>query len=457
MTTETMDRDDLDVIEAILSWGGDILAMRHLPMGSAVSIGEHAYCTFFAPAEQIGTDLALVLPEGSTLAPEQPLEADFGPFRVALRAVPAGRPTPLGALARWKDSALGGVGTSFAMHALIFGSLALFLPALTADDDVFIARDRIETMQKYLAGAAERERDNVDDESAAREGARESAPSGKQAPNEAGLMGRETAPKTNAHWSAKGDATPQDASLARERDLTLAREFGLVGMLGSSPLSDPNAPITPWGTVPNGADAESHLGAMWGSDPGENFGIGGLSLSGVGEGGGCPPGMPNCGQIGLANIGESLGHGFHDGRGSCIGPNCGPGNNGMGYSHGRMPGGHPPRAPNPRPCEDKGCGFEAMGRIPPEVIQRIVRQNAGRYRACYELGLRNNPSLNGHVRVKFVIDRGGAVSMAQDSGSDLPDENVRSCVVKSFYSLAFPTPEGGTVRVVYPIMFNPTE
>jgi len=403
-------------------------------------------------ATQLGTDLALVLPEGETALP---LDVDYGPFHVALRAVPAGRPTPLGAFARLKDSALGGVGTSFVMHAVIVGSLALFLPSLTDDDDVFIARDRIEMMQKYLAGAAERERESIDDDTQARDAARESQPAGKQATGEAGLMGRESAPKTNAHWSAQGHATPQDATLAREHELTLAREFGLVGLLATSSLSDPDAPIAPWGSFPNGADPESHMGAMWGPDPGENFGLGGLSLSGVGEGG-CLPGMPNCGQgVGLTGMGD-LGRGLHDGHGDCVGPNCGPGN-GMGHGHGPMPGGHVPRSPKMRLCGETACGFETTGRIPPEVIQRIVRQNAGRYRACYELGLRNNPSLNGHVRVKFVIDRDGAVSMSQDSGSDLPDETVRNCVVKSFYSLAFPSPEGGTVRVVYPIIFHPTD
>mgnify|MGYP006314362019 FL=1 len=57
------------------------------------------------------------------------------------------------------------------------------------------------------------------------------------------------------------------------------------------------------------------------------------------------------------------------------------------------------------------------GRLPPEVIQRIVRQNFGRFRLCYENGLRNNPTLSGRVSVKFVIDRSGAVSTAQDGGS----------------------------------------
>src|SRR5262249_37300578 len=33
------------------------------------------------------------------------------------------------------------------------------------------------------------------------------------------------------------------------------------------------------------------------------------------------------------------------------------------------------------------------GNLPPEVVQRIVRQNFGRFRLCYENGLRNNPTL----------------------------------------------------------------
>jgi len=60
------------------------------------------------------------------------------------------------------------------------------------------------------------------------------------------------------------------------------------------------------------------------------------------------------------------------------------------------------------------------GRLPPEVIQRIVRQNFGRFRLCYENGARTAPSLKGRVSVRFVIDRTGAVVGAADAGSDLP-------------------------------------
>jgi hypothetical protein len=95
------------------------------------------------------------------------------------------------------------------------------------------------------------------------------------------------------------------------------------------------------------------------------------------------------------------------------------------------------------------------GHMDPEVIRRIVRMNDGRYRACYQEGLRTNPALTGRVTVKFVIDRSGAVAIAADGGSDIPDERVRRCVVSSFLSLSFSAPQNGAVTVVYPIVFSP--
>jgi hypothetical protein len=143
------------------------------------------------------------------------------------------------------------------------------------------------------------------------------------------------------------------------------------------------------------------------------FGSGGLGLSGVGEGGG--------------------GAAFSTRQG-----------------HGRLGGGH--AAPAPRIREGATM---VSGRVPPEVIQRIVRQNFGRFRLCYENGLRQHPGLEGRVTVRFVIDTSGAVASAADGGSSLPDPAVVQCVVRGFGNLSFPQPEGGTVTVVYPIQFSP--
>jgi hypothetical protein len=89
------------------------------------------------------------------------------------------------------------------------------------------------------------------------------------------------------------------------------------------------------------------------------------------------------------------------------------------------------------------------------VIQRIVREHFTAFRACYEKGLARNDQLTGKVTVRFVISREGKVSQAKDDGSDIPDSEVRDCVIDAFTKLEFPAPEGGIVTVVYPIMLAP--
>ena len=84
------------------------------------------------------------------------------------------------------------------------------------------------------------------------------------------------------------------------------------------------------------------------------------------------------------------------------------------------------------------------GHIPAEVIQRVVRNNFGRFRNCYMNGLRDNPSLEGRVVTRFTVNRQGMVSSAQDGGSTMPNSGVVSCVVKAFYSLSFPEHEGAS-------------
>jgi hypothetical protein len=94
------------------------------------------------------------------------------------------------------------------------------------------------------------------------------------------------------------------------------------------------------------------------------------------------------------------------------------------------------------------------GRLPPEIIQRIVRQHFPQMKRCYNTGLAANPKLEGRVVVRFVIGRDGNVLTAMDGDSDLPDKTVRACVVAAFQALSFPQPEGGIVTVVYPVVFK---
>src|SRR5262249_58774195 len=92
---------------------------------------------------------------------------------------------------------------------------------------------------------------------------------------------------------------------------------------------------------------------------------------------------------------------------------------GFGAGHGGLGGSHKTRAPKVR------MGATSVsGRLPPEVIQRIVRQNYGRFRMCYEQGLTRNPNLEGRVSVRFVIGRDGGVSNVSNGGAALPGPRV---------------------------------
>ncbi|TKD10103.1 AgmX/PglI C-terminal domain-containing protein [Polyangium fumosum] len=174
------------------------------------------------------------------------------------------------------------------------------------------------------------------------------------------------------------------------------------------------------------SEVETVRGGLGGTSPdpiGDSFGTGGLGLSGVGEGGG------------------GTGQGFGAGHGR-----LGSFRDGIGIGS---------RAGQLRAAPTLRMGATTVsGRLPPAVIQRIVRQNFGRFRFCYEQGLKSSPNLTGRVVARFVIGRNGSVVNVGNGGSDLPNAEVVSCVLSGFRGLSFPEPEGGVVTVTYPIMFS---
>ncbi len=196
-------------------------------------------------------------------------------------------------------------------------------------------------------------------------------------------------------------------------------------------VSQPRGAALPPKPSPWESSAGSARGNLWGDGVGESFGAGGLGLSGVGEGGG------GRGEgIGLGNIG-TLGAGSGAARD--------PGGEGGG---GR--GAAAPAAPQVRTA-----ATQVSGRIPPEVIQRIVRPQFGRLRACYTAAVGPSSTLSGRVVIRFTILRDGTVGTAVDQGSTLESAAVIRCVAGVFLTLTFPAPERGVVTVTYPIQFGP--
>ena len=465
------ERAELETVEVMGLWGTTVLFARHLGAAQNFTIGESSaaeHVDFELAAEELGVMTArlvevqsgtphVIVPRAARASVKRAsepyallsdarsvallsgtvVELELGKLKFRIANVPAGKATPRAGLANADRSVLSAFGVSFAAAAALIGSFAFWMPALGLTDDEGLDNDRMVLMKQYLTASAQRELDEQKSNTEAA-GSQESA-AGKPAEAAAGregAMGKLNAPVTNHRAAVRGDHPEVQLSHAQMKEA--ARTFGMIELLGSLATSENSG--SPFIRDPalghDGFDAE---GGMFG-DPGESGGFGGLRLSGPDNGGG-GHGV----GVGIGGIGDSL---SLTGLGNCTSGNCGDGRFARGV--GRTGPGHVTKAPSMHPGVTN-----VSGHLPPEVVQRIVRQNYGRFRQCYENGLRTNPNLTGRVTARFVIGREGSVASVQNGGSDLPDSSVVSCVVSAFYGLSFPTPEAGIVTVSYPIMFSP--
>jgi hypothetical protein len=475
-------------LEVRTVWDSNVLRVDHLTPPRSYFVGEEmgdakSACDFFLPSEMLGASRApvvvadgasasLVILPRSTGTLEIPgqgkvtladliasgrarpsshvagahevdlpagararMELEHSGLVFEVNAVNAGKPVPAGMFGQLDAAAYIYFALSVVLHLGIVASLALFLPRMANDDSEAIDRDSMLMMQHMLNAAAEREEDKKLADALTDQPAPGGA-AGDAAKGPSGSMGTPTTHETGKRFAVKGPPDTVDRHLSKVEFQREVATFGMIGLINTGAGGDPGAPTSPWGREESlGADAMSALGNMMGDTIGDSAGAGGLGLSGVGElGGGSGVGV---GITGVGTIGNGLG---------------GEGPGGFGHGHGHPGGNHVARAFTAR----EGTP-DINGRIPREVIQRIVRQNFGRFRLCYEEGLRTNPNLSGRVQVKFVIDRSGGVGLASDAGgSELPS-NVVQCVVRGFGNLSFPAPEGGIVTVQYPITFTPGE
>lgn len=375
------------------------------------------------PCAEIAGASAIELPPGSKATIE------LGGFTFRIQLGRAGRAVKSGAVIDTQSLPFQGLST--ALHVGLLAAASFLMPPLGMEDEGSISPEQRYMLQQALDATAERERDAREASQPASAQAGESrGPRGEAPGGEPGKLGSATSTSRRGRAAFQGPQDNPNPELARHAALADAGRFGMIGLLGSME-GDPNAATSPWGGLAMvGADPRSALGNMWAGDIGEATGANGLTLTGIGEGGGqrgTTVGLDRVGTVG-GDMGFPGGPRVRDVRSS-----------------------HASAAPIMRaspPAVD--------GRLAPDVIQRVVRQNFGRYRFCYQEGLRNNPALAGRVAVRFVIGRDGAVSMVANGGSDLPDAQVVSCVVRAFYGLSFPQPEHGIVTVTYPFMFSPS-
>lgn len=462
-------------VEIMIRWGTTVLHVAELTPPRSFYVGEEqgkgaAKCDFFLPEEKLGARrmpvvvadggaVKLVIPAGATgtvtlpgaaaksvrelVASAEPCAEMAGAHLVALPTgasaaielggvsfeITAGNAGKKPSRLALKGDSLPYTGLSFLIHAGLLAATALFMPSMAMADQDHLTEDQKYTIMHALAADAIKEQDQKQEEKTVDNNNQASGGDvGQAAKNEMGKAGDVNSRNANRRFGVEGKS--EERFLSRTEALQQARDFGMIGILQSMQGSV-NVPTTPWGReMASGNDDANAKGNMFGQSIGDAAGSGGLNLTGIGEGGGM-----NGEGIGVGRIG-TVGHDF---------------TGGTGHSTGRLNNTHRAKSPGVMRVANPIVG----GRLPPEVIQRVVRQNYGRFKACYEAGLRNNPSLQGRVSVRFIIGRDGDVGSVANGGSDLPDSGVVSCVTRAFYGLSFPHPENGIVTVTYPIVFSP--
>ena len=207
--------------------------------------------------------------------------------------------------------------------------------------------------------------------------------------------------------------------------LSLASSLAFFACGGGSPKPAESAPPVPSSSASSSAPVSSSALPFGGDPPSDSFVEGGLGMSGVGESAG--------------------GRGDGIGRGS-VGQ--------VGKPADSTASSASTGAKLPKTIKLIEAGTDIQGRLPPDVIKRIVRANYPRFRACYTAALKQDRTLHGIVAVDFAIDPKGEVVGARAAKGTMPSGKVVECVVGVFATLSFPWPEGGAVKVHYPIDFQ---
>jgi hypothetical protein len=97
--------------------------------------------------------------------------------------------------------------------------------------------------------------------------------------------------------------------------------------------------------------------------------------------------------------------------------------------------------------------IEVFGALPLAAVRAVVEASFPVLRNCRGQATVPKRAPTGHVTVKFVIGRPGAVMMTAVVDTDLPEGFAR-CVAYAFDSLTFSPPSSGMVTVTYPLTFG---
>ena len=88
-----------------------------------------------------------------------------------------------------------------------------------------------------------------------------------------------------------------------------------------------------------------------------------------------------------------------------------------------------------------------------KMVRAVIDRNYGQLRQCFEVALRQNPTLGGRWQVIFTIEKDGSVSKSEAEGLTMKDRDFEACVARNVKNWKF-TPITEDMEIVYPMVFG---
>ena len=105
--------------------------------------------------------------------------------------------------------------------------------------------------------------------------------------------------------------------------------------------------------------------------------------------------------------------------------------------------------------EGKTRGEGGIGKRTTEDIRRIFDQNGGRLNNAYQRALKDDPSMEGTIRLKLVVDPSGKVVSCEVASSELNNSELESKIVSIVKSFNFGDDDVEVWKGTYPVNFYP--
>jgi hypothetical protein len=114
-------------------------------------------------------------------------------------------------------------------------------------------------------------------------------------------------------------------------------------------------------------------------------------------------------------------------------------------------GSAPTIAPLSQSVDTKAGRIAVSGALAPQVIRGVMREQFGRFRACYESLPQPRPVVSSDLN--FTIGAAGDVTAGHVDSEASPA--LGQCLERVVLALHFPAPKAGDVTVEYPVQFGP--